>query len=210
MRKVAASILGFSVLTMQERIIAFEKAGIEYWHLDIMDLNFVPNLSFGLQYLDSLSFTCPLQVHLMVNQPSILCEQILHKFSNLRENLDCVFVHSLIDRSELEKTLEFDLPIALAINPEVQVEDVKDLLDKVGKVLIMGVNPGFGGQRFMSSVLEKVIKIKALKPDLELWIDGGINAETILEIPEYVNVVSGSYLNKLDNLEEGISVLSKT
>ena len=80
MRKVGISILGLDINQMQSKITEFENFEFNSWHLDVMDLNFVPNLSYGLEYLNSLKFSRTCELHLMVNNPSILCEQILHKF----------------------------------------------------------------------------------------------------------------------------------
>ena len=122
MRKVGISILGLDASIMQAKILEFEKFDFDSWHLDVMDLNFVPNLSYGLEYLNSLNFSNSCELHLMVNQPSILCEQILHKFENLRKNLKAIYIHVEIEPQEIEKCLEFDLPIALAVNPDTEIE----------------------------------------------------------------------------------------
>lgn len=207
MRKVGVSILGLEISQMQSKIIEFENFEFDSWHLDVMDLNFVPNFSYGLDYLNSLNFSKSCELHLMVNKPSILCEQILHKFENLRKNLKAIYIHVEIDSQEIEKCLEFDLPIALAINPDTELKIYEKYLPLVDKVLVMTVFPGFSGQKFIGSALEKVDVIKGINPKIEFWIDGGVNNHSIKNIPADLNVVSASFLQNSEDFECDLGLL---
>lgn len=207
MRKLGVSILGFDLQEMQSKILEFESYEFDVWHLDVMDLNFVPNLTYGLDFLNSLSFKKPVQIHLMVNRPSILCEQILHKFKNLAANLDAIYIHSEIEAEEIHKCLEFDLPIGLAINPSTNIEVYQKYLYLIEKILIMTVQPGFSGQKFIVEALDKVDEIKALNSKIEFWVDGGVNDSSIKQIPSDLNVVSASFLQSASNLEYSLNQL---
>ncbi|MBT5346893.1 hypothetical protein HOJ01_02095 [bacterium] len=208
MRKVGVSILGLDVSQMQSRIIDFEKFEFDSWHLDVMDLNFVPNLSYGLEYLNSLKFSKSCELHLMVNKPSILCEEILHKFENLRKNLKAIYIHVEIEPKEIEKCLEFDLPIALAVNPDTEIALYENFLRLVDKILIMTVFPGFSGQKFILDALDKVSQIKAINSEIEFWVDGGVNEESINLIPKGLNVVSASFLQKSKDIQTDLDLLT--
>jgi len=208
MRKVGVSILGLDVSQMQSRIIDFEKFEFDSWHLDVMDLNFVPNLSYGLEYLNSLKFSKSCELHLMVNKPSILCEEILHKFENLRKNLKAIYIHVEIDPVEIVKCLEFDLPIALAVNPDTEIALYEKFLRLVDKILIMTVFPGFSGQKFILDALDKVSQIKAINSEIEFWVDGGVNEESINLIPKGLNVVSASFLQKSKDIQTDLDLLT--
>ena len=143
----------------------------------------------------------------MVNKPSILCEQILHKFKSLRQNLKAIYIHVEIEPNEIEKCLEFDLPIALAVNPDTKLETYEKYLPLVDKVLVMTVVPGFSGQKFIGSALDKVNKIKAINPKIEFWVDGGVNDISIQQIPGELNVVSASFLQNSSDLESSLGKL---
>jgi len=204
MRKVGISILGLDINQMQSKITEFENFQFDSWHLDVMDLNFVPNLSYGLEFLNSLKFSRACELHLMVNNPSILCEQILHKFKSLRQNLKAIYIHVEIDKQEIEKCLEFDLPIALAVNPDSKLITYEKYLPLVDKVLIMTVFPGFSGQKFIASALDKVNEIKDINPKIEFWVDGGVNDHSIKEIPVDLNVVSASFLQNSSDFKNDL------
>ncbi|MBI95964.1 hypothetical protein CL656_02345 [bacterium] len=207
MRKVGISILGLEISQIQSKIIEFEKFEFDSWHLDVMDLNFVPNLSYGLDFLNSLNFSKSCELHLMVNKPSILCEQILHKFENLRKNLKAIYIHVEIEPQEIEKCLEFDLPIALAVNPDTKISVYDKFLKLVDKVLIMTVFPGFSGQKFIVSALDKVDEIKVVNPKIEFCVDGGVNDESIKHIPKDLSVVSASFLQRSKDIQADLDLL---
>jgi len=207
MREVSASLLGYDYKIIQDSIYKLEKAGVTSWHLDIMDLNFVPNLAFDPAFLDSLEFSKPVNIHLMVNYPSLVIEKIINDYPNLLKNLDCVYVHSEIDSFEIEKALEFDVNVGLAIKPETDFKDIETIIPLFSNVLLMTVPPGFAGQDFVDDIIEVGNRIYENFDGIHLSVDGGVNLNSIKQIPIYMNVVSGSFLNNCVDLEKDIKSL---
>jgi len=207
MREVSASVLGYDYRTIQESIHRLESAGVDSWHLDVMDLNFVPNLAFDPAFLDSLEFSKPLYIHLMVNYPSLVIEKIINEYPNLLKNLDCVYVHSEIDSFEIEKALEFDINVGLAIKPETNFKDIETIIPLFSNILLMTVPPGFAGQDFVDDIIEVGNQIYDNFDGIHLSVDGGVNLNSIKHIPIYMNVVSGSFLKNSVDLEKDIKLL---
>ena len=179
MVKIAPSILSANFGNLQTEIEKLDKSGADLIHLDIMDGNFVPNLTFGPGVVKSLrSHTkLPFDAHLMVNNP----DEMIPWF--IAAGADIITVHAETC-PHLDKTLHtiraYGLKAGVALNPATPETVLEYVLDKLDMVLVMSVNPGFGGQKFIEGSLNKISKVKALigERPIEIEVDGGINPLT--------------------------------
>ncbi|EPD52839.1 ribulose-phosphate 3-epimerase [Paenisporosarcina sp. FSL H8-0542] len=187
MIKIAPSILAANFSKLAEEVIEVEKAGAELIHIDVMDGHFVPNITMGPIVVEALRpvTDLPLDVHLMIENPDLYIE------SFAKAGADYITVH-VEACTHLHRTIQlirsFGVKPGVVLNPHTPVESIQHILDDIDMVLFMTVNPGFGGQKFIHSVVPKVqqlsdiIKEKGL--NIEIEIDGGINAETIIPCAE--------------------------
>jgi ribulose-phosphate 3-epimerase len=181
--KIAASILNADANNLHDEINNV-KDSIDWVHLDVMDNHFVPNLSFGLNVLDSLSKKKikPIDAHLMIENPDYWAPQFAEA------GADSVTFHyeAAQDSHKLIRTIrQMDKRVGLAIKPKTPLSDVKEFMKDIDVLLVMTVEPGFGGQSFMFEMLDKVKEARALinKDNLDLWIqvDGGVGLKSIEE-----------------------------
>lgn len=185
MKRIAPSILSADFTRLGEEVRAVESAGADYIHIDVMDGHFVPNLTMGPMVIEALrKVTClPLDVHLMVDNPDLYIEDYVKAGSDL------VGVHVEVVphlHRTIQRIKELGAMATVTLNPATPLETLEYILPDIDMVLVMSVNPGFGGQKFIPSSLEKITRLRTLIDSrglqVDLEVDGGINLGTIEEI----------------------------
>lgn len=187
MIKIAPSILAANFAKLGEEVKEVEAAGAELIHIDVMDGHFVPNISFGAIALEAVRplTKLPLDVHLMIENP----DQYIEQFAKAGADYITVHVEAC---PHLHRTIQlirsYGIKAGVVLNPHTPIEAIQHILEDIEMVLFMTVNPGFGGQKFISSVVPKVQAFSQLVKErglnIEIEIDGGITAETIVPCAE--------------------------
>ena len=212
--KIAPSILSANFSNLEKQISLIEKGGVDWIHLDVMDGNFVPNISFGPLIVQSIRpiTKLPLDTHLMIRNP----DQFLDLFKaagadHLTVHVEtCPHLHRTVERIHT-----LGLKAGVTLNPATPVSTLREILPYVDLVLVMTVNPGFGGQKFIRSMLRKVREvaelISAIKPQVLLEVDGGVDEDTAPELVEAgANVlVAGNAIFSKKNIPQAVRSLRK-
>lgn len=209
---VLPSLLSADFLNLSKDIRTMEQAGADAFHLDVMDGQFVPNISYGIPVIRAVrsATDLPLDVHLMTEDP----EQFIDEYANIGVDMISFHIEATHHAHSLIKTIQSKgIKAGVALNPQTPVSSVEHLLADVDFILIMTVNPGFGGQSFISQCVDKVRTLTQIKNEynltLDIEVDGGINGETAKQcLAAGANLlVSGSHLFNADNAENAISTM---
>jgi len=209
--ELAPSVLSFDLTSLSSSVPRLIAAGAGIVHLDVMDGQFVPPITFGAALASSLRkhTEAPMEAHLMVMDPE-------RQFDAFQEaGCKRIVFHSEATKHAhrlVQDLKSRGLDAGIAINPGTPSEVLDAVIGDLDMVLVMTVNPGWGGQKFIVSTLEKIARVRALRPDMDIQVDGGIDPSTIGQVIEAGanSFVVGSYLLKPPTLEEGVkSILEK-
>ena len=213
MYQLCPSILSADFNRLGEQIKILENEGVKILHIDVMDGDFVPSISFGMPVIKSIRKESKMffDVHLMVTEP----ERYIRDFVEC--GADSITVHAEACE-DLERTIELiraaGVKVGVSIKPATPVNDISHLLDEVDMVLVMTVQPGFGGQKYLEECTEKIKELRELIDaeglDTQIQVDGGINEETLSTVMEAgANlIVAGSYAFR-EELAESVQDIQK-
>lgn len=208
MVKIAPSILAADESMLEQEIMDVTNAGADYIHIDVMDGEFVPNITYGKRMIEAAvkSTNLPIDVHLMVKEPA--------KYIEMFEDASIITFHvEAVNYDEAEKIIEDlhgkNIKVGISIKPNTEVSELEKYINMIDMVLVMTVEPGFGGQTLIPSTLDKIRKLRELKPSLDIEVDGGINLYTAKSVVECgANIlVAGTAIFKSDNRKNAIEKL---
>ena len=211
--KIAPSILSADIMNLERDVKMAENAGADLFHIDIMDGHFVPNMSFSPSVVEGMNRVTdkPLDVHLMIDNPEEYIKPVVEA------GADTVLVHAESTHHtyrSIQMIKQLGAKAGIVVNPGTALENVKELFPIIDQILVMTVNPGFGGQKFLPGMTKKIQRLDQLRQtsatnDFQIEVDGGINDETITKCADAGAdiFVAGSYLFGSDDFEGRINKL---
>jgi len=209
---VFPSVLSTNFFDLENKLIDFSKAGIDFIHLDVMDGNFVTNISFGPSMLKSIKSKFPFMIdaHLMVDNP----KEVIPWFIDAGADWISFHIETKDNIAENIKIIkDAGIKAGIALNPDTDIEQIIPFINEVDYILFMSVFPGYGGQKFMPDVLNKIIELNKIivRTDVSpiIQIDGGVNSDNIAKIREVgvQSYVVGTYLYNSSNISKTINEL---
>ncbi len=201
--KIGASLLSLDFISFEGKILELKRCGIDFFHIDIMDGNFVPNLSFSSKFVESLKKIAPeifFDIHFMVTEKAFF--SIIKQFTIFRPEYVTVHKEAISNLRYVKDMLKKDgIKMGIALNPETGIDSIKDSIDYLDLILLMSVKAGFGGQKFINSTFQKIDGLLALKGSFLIEVDGGIDLDLSLKLKEKgvdLVVVGTNLLNSKD------------
>jgi ribulose-phosphate 3-epimerase len=213
--KIAPSLLSADFSHLNEEVKRVEDGGADLLHFDVMDGCFVPNITFGSLVVQSLrdKTTLPFDVHLMIEKP----DNYIERFAEAGGDIITVHAEACI---HLQRTLkhikQHGVKAGVALNPETPIHVIEDVLDNLDMILVMTVNPGYGGQDFIATMLPKIRKAKSMIEEqgliIDIEVDGGINIKTApLAVNAGANIlVAGTAIFSQPDVKQVIQMLRKS
>ena len=199
--KISPSMLSSDFSILGKEVKRISDAGADMIHFDVMDGHFVPNITFGPMVIESVRkySTLPFDTHLMISEP----QKYWKNFADTGSDIIGLHIAVEVNHKAIIKDIQqYGKKACIVVNPTTPVEKIDPLLQQVDQILIMSVNPGFGGQKFMGEVVSKISKLAEMKKEnnyhYEIQVDGGINEETakIVKKAGVEILVAGSYIFK--------------
>ena len=206
---VAPSILSADFANLESDVKMLEKNGADWVHIDVMDGHFVPNLTIGAPVVKAINriSTIPLDVHLMIENPGKYIKDFAFA------GADIITFHYEAAQNNTDEIIDliksYNIKVGISIKPKTDVFEIEKYIHKVDLVLVMTVEPGFGGQKFIQNCAEKIKEIKKINERVIVEVDGGINSETA----DYCKnlgvdvLVAGNYIFSSKNVKEAIASL---
>jgi len=205
--KIAASVLDCN--NRIECVLELNRTNISFIHIDVMDGNFVPNVQFDnmgeIREINLVS-KYPMDVHLMVDNPV----NYINKLDNMNIEFITFHVELNVDKFEvIKKIKELGYKVGISIKPNTSIKELEPYLDEIDMVLVMSVEPGLGGQKFMKITIDRIRELKELisNRNILIEVDGGITDETIVKLDNVDIAVVGSYIIKSDNYYDSVEKL---
>ncbi len=211
---IAPSILSADFTKLGTEIKDVEISGADWIHIDVMDGQFVPNITYGPIIVEACKRTTdlPLDVHLMIETPDLIIPEFI------KAGADLISVHAEAC-THLHRTIQLiknsNVKAGVALNPATSIKAIEWIMEEIDFIVVMSVNPGFGGQKFIKSSIEKIAMISSMKEkknnDLIIQVDGGINEKTITDIfnAGATSFVAGSYIFNASDYKKQISLLKE-
>jgi len=212
--KISPSILAADFGNIERECSLIDKSDADWFHLDVMDGIFVPNISFGIPVVKAIRkmTSKPLDVHLMITQP----ERYIEKFIDLGSDIISFHIEATNKLEENISTIKSkNVKVGIAINPDTPIGNLKDIISKIDLVCLMGVHPGFAGQKFIENTFDRLKQLKALIKDSNskalIEVDGGVNENNYMDLKSLGAdvLVAGSYIFNSEDYDVVIKKLKE-